>query len=130
MKKIINTESAPGAVGPYNQAISIGDLVFTSGQIPLDPKTGKLVEGDIKDKTRRVMENLKAVLEASGSDFTKAVKVTVFLDDINNFSLVNEVYAEYFPSEQPARSAVQVAALPLGAQIEIEMIAYVAQSFV
>ncbi len=123
MKKIINTENAPHAVGPYNQAIVTGGFLFTSGQIHIDPVSGELVTGDIKQKTRQVLENLKAVLEASGSSLSKVVKVTVYLDDIKNFSQVNEVYQDYFSTEQPARSAVQVAALPLGASIEMDIIA-------
>ena len=124
MKKIINTGKAPRASGPYNQAVSIDNLLFTAGQIPMDPVSGKLVEGDIRKQTRRVMENLKAILEAAGTDFSMVIKATVYLDDIADFNRVNEVYAEYFPAEQPSRSAVQVAALPLGAKLEIEMIAY------
>ena len=123
MKKIINTGKAPRAVGPYNQAVSIDNLLFTSGQIPMDPASGKLVEGDIRQQTRRVMENLKAILEAARTDFSMVIKATVYLDDIADFNQVNEVYAEYFPAEQPSRSAVQVAALPLGAKVQIEMIA-------
>jgi len=125
MKNIINTDKAPAAVGPYNQAISFDKLLFTSGQIPLDPASGEIIEGDIKQQTRQVLENLKAVLEASGSELSKVVKVTVYLDDINNFAKVNEVYQDYFPTEQPARSAVQVAALPLGAPVEMDMIAVI-----
>ena len=124
MKKTINTDRAPKAVGPYSQAVSMGNLIFTSGQIPIDPATGKLVEGDIKRHTRQVMENLKAVLEACGSDFSKVIKATIYLDDINDFEKVNDVYGEYFPSDRPARSAFQVAAMPLGAKVEIEMIAH------
>lgn len=125
MKKVIHTDKAPKAVGPYSQAIRAGSFLFASGQIPLDPATGKLVEGGIQEQARRVIENLKAVLEAGGADFSKVVKSTVFLDDLKNFGLFNEVYAEYFPAEQPARSTFQVAGLPLGAKIEIEMIALV-----
>ncbi len=124
MKKIIHTDNAQKAVGPYNQAIATDNFVFTSGQVAIDPAVGKLVEGGIKEQTHQVMKNLKAVLEASGSNFSNVVKATVFLDDINNFVQVNEVYADYFTEAQPARSAVQVAALPLGAMIEIEMIAH------
>ena len=123
MKKIIHTAKAPKAAGPYNQAVSIDNLVFTAGQIPMEPASGKLVEGDMRKQTRRVMENLKAVLEAVGADFSMVIKVTVYLDDIADFHQVNEVYAEYFPIEQPSRSAVQVAALPMGAKVQIEMIA-------
>ena len=123
MKKVIQTEKAPKAVGPYSQAIRAGNFLFTSGQIGLDPSTGKLVKGGIKEQARQVMENLKAVMEAANISFSKVVKTTVFLKDMNDFMHFNEVYAEYFPSEQPARSTFQVAALPLGAIIEIEMIA-------
>lgn len=123
MKKIVYSEKAPKAVGPYSQAIMTDSFVFTSGQLPIDPMTGKFVEGNIKKQTRQVMENLKAVLAAAGTDFSKVVKTTVYFNDINDFKQFNEVYAEYFPSEQPARSAFEVAALPLGATIEIEMIA-------
>ena len=123
MREVIRSEKAPKAIGPYSQAIQTGNLVFTSGQVAIDPATGKLVEGGIKEQTHRVMENLKVLLEAAGSDFSRVVKATVFLDDIENFAQFNEVYGEYFPSEPPARSAFQVAALPLGAMVEIEMVA-------
>ncbi len=123
MREIINSENAPKPVGPYNQAVLTGNLVFTSGQIPLDPKTNKFVEGGIKEHSHQVMDNLKAVLAAADTDFSKVVKVTVFLDDMSNFKEFNEVYAEYFSSDQPARSIVQVAALPLDATVEVEMIA-------
>ena len=123
MRKIIHTDQAPKAVGPYSQAIRTDALLFTSGQIALDPASGKLVEGGIEDQTRQVMANLKAVLEAAGSDFSRVVKATVFLADINDFAAFNAVYAQYFQAEPPARSAFQVAALPLGAQVEIEMVA-------
>ena len=123
MKKVIHTDEAPDAVGPYSQAIHAGDLIFTSGQVALDPKTGKMVAGGIKEQARQVMENLKAILEAAGSDLSKVLKATVFLDDISAFAQVNEIYAEYFPEDQPARSAFQVGALPLGALIEIELVA-------
>lgn len=123
MKKVIHSDSAPKALGPYSQAIQTGGLVFTSGQVPIDPVSGKLVEGDIRVQTGQVMENLKAVLAAAGSDFGKVVKSTVFLADINDFLAFNEVYGRYFSSQPPARSTFQVAALPLGAGIEIEMVA-------
>jgi 2-iminobutanoate/2-iminopropanoate deaminase len=126
MKKVIHSDKAPKAVGPYSQAILTGNLVFTSGQIAMDPVSGKLIEGGIREQARQVMTNLSAVLEAAGTDLTKAVKATVFLNDIKNFAEFNEVYSEYFPSNPPARSAFQVAALPLGALVEIEMIATVA----
>lgn len=125
MRKVIHSEKAPAAVGPYSQAIHTGNLLFTAGQVAIDPDSGKIVEGGIKEQARQVMENLKAVLEAAGTDFSKVLKATVFLDDINNFSQLNEIYGEYFLTEPPARSAFQVAALPLGAMVEIEMIALV-----
>ena len=127
MRKVVHSAKAPGAVGPYSQAIQTENLVFTAGQIALDPSTGKVVEGGIAEQTRQVMENLRAVLEAAGTDFSKVVKSTVFLGDINNFASMNEVYTEYFAVEPPARSAFQVAALPLGAMVEIEMVALVEQ---
>ena len=123
MKKVIHTEKAPKAVGPYSQGISTGNLLFTAGQVAIDPATGKLVEGGIQEQTRQVLENLKAILTAARTDFSKVVKSTVFLQDIKNFAEFNQVYAEYFPSEPPARSTFQVGALPLGAMVEIEIIA-------
>lgn len=118
--------NAPAAVGPYSQAIVDGDRVFLSGQIPLDPVTGKLVEGDIATQTRRVLDNVKAVLEAAGSNLAAVCKTTVFVTDLKHFAELNRTYAEYFTSAPPARSTVQVAALPLGAQVEIEVIASIA----
>lgn len=123
MKKIISTQDAPAAVGPYSQAIRAGSTIFTAGQIPLDPKTGQLVEGDIAAQTRRVLDNLTAVLRAEGLSFEHIVKTTIFLMDMNDFQAVNEVYAKYFTSAPPARSTVQVAGLPKGARVEIEAIA-------
>ena len=123
-RKIINTTTAPAAIGPYGQANSAGGFIFTSGQIPLDPETGSLVTGPIETQTERVLENLKAVLEAAGTDLAHVVKTTVFLADINDFAKMNEVFAHYFTGENlPSRSAVQVAALPKNALIEIEAIA-------
>ncbi|HPE20524.1 MAG TPA: RidA family protein [Candidatus Mcinerneyibacteriales bacterium] len=123
MKKIIKTDNAPGAVGPYSQGVATGGFVFTSGQLPMDPRTGKFVEGGIREEARQCLENVKAVLEAAGTSLDKAVKATVFLADIKDFAAVNEVYATFFTESPPARSAYQVAALPLGARVEIEMIA-------
>ncbi|NMM64554.1 RidA family protein [Clostridium sp. P21] len=123
-KQIINTPKAPGAVGPYSQAVKVGKLLFTSGQIPLDPATGKLVDGDIKKATERSLENIKALLEEAGTSFDKVVKTTVFVKDMGDFGAVNEVYAKYFTKDMPARSCVQVA-LPKDALVEIEVIALV-----
>lgn len=125
MKEVIHTESAPAAVGPYSQAIRAGNLVFTAGQIPLDPATGRLVEGGIEEQTKRVMENLKAVLEAAGTSLDSVVKTTVFLADMADYAAVNEVYGRYVGDTPPARSAFQVAGLPLGAKLEIEMVAMI-----
>ena len=124
-KKVIHTDRAPEAIGPYSQAIQAGDFLFLSGQIPLDPKTGELVKGDIRIQTRQVLENIRGVLESQGSGMKDVVKATIFLKDIGNFNQVNEVYATYFPSSPPARSMVEVAKLPRYADIEIEMIALI-----
>jgi 2-iminobutanoate/2-iminopropanoate deaminase len=123
MKKIIATTEAPAAVGPYSQAVRIGNFVFCSGQIPLDPKTAQIVQGDIKTQTLRVMENISAVLRAEGLTFENIVKTTIFLTNLADFQTVNELYGSYFKSDPPARSTVQVAALPKGANVEIEVIA-------
>ncbi len=120
--KAIHTENAPAAIGPYSQAVESGNLVFTSGQIPLDPKTGNIVSGGIKEQTKRACENLKAVLEAAGSSLQKAVKTTCFLKSISDFADFNEVYAGYFTGK-PARSCFEVGALPKGALVEIEVVA-------
>jgi 2-iminobutanoate/2-iminopropanoate deaminase len=121
--EVVSSEKAPKAIGPYSQAIVAGDLVFTSGQIPLDPKTQQIVEGDVRAQAERVMENLAAVLSAAGASFATAVKATIFLADLNDFAAVNEVYGKRFPSAPPARSTVQVAALPRGVRVEIDLIA-------
>jgi 2-iminobutanoate/2-iminopropanoate deaminase len=122
-RRIIHTDSAPKAIGPYSQAIRSGELIFCAGQIPLDPVTMKLVEGDITAQTRRALTNLSNVLEAAGSSLSRVVKTTVFLADLNDFQAMNAVYAEFFPAQPPARSTVQVARLPAGALVEIEAIA-------
>jgi 2-iminobutanoate/2-iminopropanoate deaminase len=122
-KKAIHTEKAPKAIGPYSQAIQAGDLLFLSGQIPIDPSTGELVKGDIQKQTRQVLENLRGILESQKLGMENVVKVTIFLKDMGNFGQVNEVYANYFPASPPARSTVEVARLPRDADIEIEAIA-------
>ena len=122
--QVIATDEAPKAIGPYSQAIVSGDLVFTSGQIPLDPKTQEMVKGDVRAQAERVMENLRTVLEAASASFGQVVKTTIFLVDLSaDFAVVNEVYGKRFTGSPPARSTVQVAALPKGARVEIEMIA-------
>ena len=123
MKKIISTTDAPAAVGPYSQAIRSGQFIFCSGQIPLDPKTAQMVQGDINAQTRRVMENISAVLRAEGLTFENIVKTTIFLTNLADFQTVNDLYGSYFKSDPPARSTVQVAALPKGANVEIEVVA-------
>ncbi|MDQ3549678.1 MAG: RidA family protein [Chloroflexota bacterium] len=120
---IVATDKAPGAIGPYSQAVKVGNLVFTAGQIPLDPATGKLVEGDISAQTERVMQNLQAILEASGSSLSRVVKTTCFLANLDDFATFNEVYARYFSENRPARSTVQAARLPAGANVEVECVA-------
>jgi len=122
-KQIISTDNAPGAVGPYSQGIIANGMVFTAGQVPLVPETMTIVEGGIEEQTRQSLTNLKGVVEASGSSLDKVVKVTVFLKDMNDFKAMNGVYAEFFGDNPPARSAVEVARLPLDALIEIECIA-------
>jgi 2-iminobutanoate/2-iminopropanoate deaminase len=122
-KTAVVTEAAPQAIGPYSQAIRAGGLLFCSGQIPLDPKTGALVEGDAAVQTRQVMKNLRAVLEAAGSGLDRVLKTTIFLVDLGDFARVNEVYASFLEPPFPARATVQVAALPKGSKVEIEAIA-------
>jgi 2-iminobutanoate/2-iminopropanoate deaminase len=122
-KKVIQTEKAPKAIGPYSQAVQAGNFLFLSGQIPLDPKTGELVKEDIRRQTQLVLENIKGVLESRDLGMKDVIKTTIFLKDLGNFNQVNEVYAAYFPSSPPARSTVEVANLPRNAEIEIEAIA-------
>ncbi len=123
-RQTIATPDAPAAIGPYSQAIAVGEWVFLSGQIPLEPNTGALVVGDIKSATTRVMENLRAVLTAADLTFDHVVKTTIYLIDLNDFAAVNAVYAQYFQNSPPARATVQVAALPRGVPLEIEAIAF------
>jgi 2-iminobutanoate/2-iminopropanoate deaminase len=122
-REVIVTEKAPAAVGPYSQAIRVGDFVFTAGQLAIEPVTGKLVEGGIEEQTRQVLRNIAAVLEAAGSSLDKVVKTTVFLKDMGDFRAMNEVYGEFFADKPPARSTVEVADLALGALVEIDAIA-------
>jgi 2-iminobutanoate/2-iminopropanoate deaminase len=119
----IYTPSAPAAIGPYSQAVRAGDLVFCSGQIPIVPETGEMIIGEVEAQTRRVLENLQAVLRAAGCDLCSVVKTTIFLTDLGDFARVNEVYGSFFPHAPPARATVQVAALPKGSKVEIEAIA-------
>ena len=121
-KEVIATKAAPAAIGPYSQAIKTNGFLFTAGQIPLDPATGKIVAGDIKAQTERVMENLAAVLAEAGTSFAGVVKTTCFLANLDDFAAFNEVYARYFTSQPPARSTVQAARLPAGAQVEVECV--------
>ena len=123
MKKIISTANAPKAIGPYSQAVEAGNTLYISGQIPIDPATGKLVEGDITLQTARVLKNISAILSAAGFSFTDVVKSTCLLSDIADFKAMNEVYGQYYTENQPARAAFAVKALPMGALIEIETIA-------
>ncbi len=122
-KEVIATRKAPGAIGPYSQGIRVGDFIFTAGQGGADPQTGKIVEGGIAAQTRRVLENIAAILEAGGSSMDKVVKTTVFLADMNDFAAMNEVYAEFFPADPPARTTVAAARLPLDILVEIEAVA-------
>ncbi|MBI5652380.1 MAG: RidA family protein [Chloroflexi bacterium] len=124
-RQVIHTDHAPKAIGPYSQAIRVGDFVFCAGQTPIDPTTNMFVEGDIETQTRRALQNLAAVLQAAGTSMEHVVKTTVFLLDMNDFQRMNAVYAEFFPANPPARSTVQVARLPRDARVEIEVIAAV-----
>lgn len=123
--KIVSTENAPGAIGPYSQAIAANGMVFCSGQIPIDIATGEFVSEDVAEQTHQVLKNLTAVLEAAGSGLDKVVKTTVFLADMNDFAVMNEIYAEYFNASKPARATVQAARLPRDAKVEIDCIALV-----
>ena len=123
-KQIIKPAKSPAAVGPYNHAVRIGDLLFCAGQIPIDPKDGNLIAGDIKAQTQRVLENVKAILDDQGLTFGNVVKSTVFMINLADFAGMNEIYAKHFTENYPARSTIQVAALPKGASVEIEVIAH------
>ena len=123
MKQVISTPKAPAAIGPYSQAIRVGNLVYTSGQIPIDPATGAFAEGGIKEQTRQSLTNVKAILEEAGTSLANVIKTTVFMADMNDFADMNSVYAEFFTEPFPARSAVAVKTLPKGALVEIEVIA-------
>ena len=122
-REIIATQNAPAAIGPYSQAVQVGDFVYTAGQIPLVPETGKLIEGGIEEQTRQVMQNLANILEAAGSSLAHIVKTTIFVTNLADFAAINKVYGSFFAGDPPARSTVQVTALPLEANIEIEAIA-------
>ena len=124
MKHSFSSDNAPKAIGPYSQAVRVGDLLFLSGQVPLDPATGQLIEGDISAQTRRVMDNLDAVLKSAGLSFADVARTTIFLTDMNDFAKVNEVYGSYFTEPFPARATVQVARLPKDARVEIDAIAF------
>jgi len=121
--EVITTDKAPKAVGAYAQAVRAQGFLFLSGQIPLDPATGEMIQGDVAAQTRRVLDNLRAVLEGAGSALDRVVKATIYLTDMNDFAVVNQTYAEYFPEAKPARATVAVAGLPRGAKVEIDMIA-------
>src|SRR3954467_4596912 len=123
-KQIIKPKNSPAAVGPYNHAVRIGDLLFCAGQIPIDPKDGNLISGDIKAQTDRVLQNVKAILDDQHLTFANVVKSTVFLTNLGDFAGMNEIYAKYFTTDFPARSTIQVAALPKGANVEIEVVAH------
>lgn len=123
-KQTVLSSGAPAPVGPYAQAVRVGDLMFCSGQIPLDPATGQMVTGDVPTQTRRVMDNLKAVLAAAGVGFDQVVKATIYMTDLQDFAAMNAVYATYFTRDFPARATVQVAALPRGAAVEIDLIVH------
>jgi 2-iminobutanoate/2-iminopropanoate deaminase len=123
MKTIINTNNAPAPIGPYNQAVATGNLIFVSGQIPMDAATGEIISSDVKAETKKVMENIGAILTEAGSDFDQIIKTSIFLTDMQTFAQVNEVYGSYFTANFPARETVQVSALPKGVNVEISVIA-------
>ncbi len=122
-REIVNTDKAPQAIGPYSQAVVAGSMLFVSGQIPLDPKTGSIIQGDIKMQTRQVMENAGAILAAGGASYSTVVKTTIYLKNMSDFGAVNEVYAGYFPADPPARATIQAAGLPKDVGVEIDFVA-------
>lgn len=122
MKEVISTEKGPKAIGPYSQAIKAAGFIYTAGQIPFDPSTGQLIQGDAAEQTARVLENLKAIVEAAGSSLDKALKATVYLKDMNDFAAMNEAYARYFTKNPPARSTVEVSRLPRDVRVEIDLV--------
>ena len=122
MRQAVSTPSAPQAIGPYSQAVKANGFIFTAGQVPFDPATGQLVEGDVARQTARVLDNLKAIVEAAGASLDRAVKATVYLKDMNDFAAMNEVYARYFPQNPPARSTVEAARLPRDVRVEIDLV--------
>jgi len=122
MREVISTDRAPRAIGPYSQAIRANGLIFTAGQIALDPATGQVAEGDVAQQTTRVLENLKGIIEAAGSSLDRTVKATVYLKDMNDFAAMNEVYTRYFPTDPPARSTVEASRLPRDVRLEIDLI--------
>lgn len=124
MKTIVLSKDAPEPIGPYSQAVSVGNLLFCSGQIPIDPKNGQVITTDVKTQTELVMKNIEAVLKAGGAGFQNVVKTTIFLTDMKDFATVNEIYGRYFPQNPPARSTVQVSGLPKGVNVEIEVLAH------
>jgi 2-iminobutanoate/2-iminopropanoate deaminase len=128
VREAISTPHAPAAIGPYSQAIRAGDYLFLSGQIPLDPTTGAVVDGNVADQTRQVFRNLEAVLQAAGGSFDQVVKTTVYLTDMAEFGAMNDVYGSYFGAPAPARATVQAAALPRGVKVEIDLVAYLKQA--
>ena len=124
-KKIVYTKNAPEPIGPYSQAIQFNNLIYTSGQIAIDPSSGQLIDGDIKAQTKQTIRNIENILTAGGSDISKVIKVSVYLKDINEFTAMNEIYEEYFGTSKPVRSTIQAAKLPKDAKIEIDVIAYI-----
>lgn len=124
-KDMVSTKNAPEAIGPYSQGVKVGSFIFSSGQLPVDPESGELITGDIKKATKQCLENLNAVFEEAGSSLNNAIKITIFIKDMNQFGMINEVYAEFFNYDKPARSCVEVARLPKDADIEIEGIAII-----